>query len=316
VDASQEYLDRDLVLDELRELRWRNRFSYDSQDLPFKGEARRCYVLFLKDTSCYPQLGYPSFANFVLQNTFQLRRVLDDQGKVDYELPIFNYATTDKLSAPFLGFADDDYRTGTQSYVFNFISPGIAEAGYGLTTTMIHEVGHHLAMSHPHDGYDSQRGIDYGPADRFFFAWAGDEHNSMMSYIDLNWDFSQFDRDNSDRFLTATYVEAANRLAAEVLADPQASQVRDLLRAADGQIGEAETAFSKHYYRDALVDAQKAYDRAAEAARQVGVSTERSDSHMEEAARQGAAPQSDEEHHTGIGDFIDSLEPGGPRSQP
>ena len=25
----------------------------------------------------------------------------------------------------------------------------------------------------------------------------------MMSYIDLNWDFSQFDRDNSDRFLAA-----------------------------------------------------------------------------------------------------------------
>ena len=41
--------------------------------------------------------------------------------------------------------------------MFNFVSPAIAEA-YGLTTTMIHEDGHHLAMSHPHDGYDSETG--------------------------------------------------------------------------------------------------------------------------------------------------------------
>jgi hypothetical protein len=47
--------------------------------------------------------------------------------------------------------------------------------------------GHHIGMSHPHDGYDSATGVDYGPEDAFFFAWAGDESNSMMSYIDLNW---------------------------------------------------------------------------------------------------------------------------------
>ena len=28
---------------------------------------------------------------------------------------------------------------------------------------MIHEDGHHLAMSHPHDGYDSETGVDYEP---------------------------------------------------------------------------------------------------------------------------------------------------------
>jgi len=67
----------------------------------------------------------------------------------------------------------------------------------GLTTTIIHEAGHHLGMSHPHDGYDWELGIDYYPAGDKYFANSGDECNSMMSYIDLNWDFSQFDRDNS-----------------------------------------------------------------------------------------------------------------------
>jgi len=171
-------------------------------------------------------------------------------------------------------------------------------------------------MSHPHDGYDSARGIDYGPSDQFFFAWAGDETNSMMSYIDLNWDFSQFDRDNSDRFTAAAYIEAANRLAADVLADPQAGQVKDLLAMADRQVGNTERAFSSHYYRGALVHAQKAYQRVAEAARQVGVSTESRTAHMETAPQHGAARESEAEHETGIGDFIDSLEPGGPRSQP
>ena len=52
-------------------------------------------------------------------------------------------------------------------------------------------------MSHPHDGFDWETGVDYEPTGPFFLAWAGDEHNSIMSYIDLNWDFSQFDRDNA-----------------------------------------------------------------------------------------------------------------------
>ena len=92
--------------------------------------------------------------------------------------------------------------------------PDIIAAGYGLTTTLIHEVGHHVGLSHPHDGFDAPSRLDYEPTGDFFFAWAGDEVNSMMSYIDVNWDFSQFDRDNMDRFQAAEQVEAANRLAA------------------------------------------------------------------------------------------------------
>ena len=61
-----------------------------------------------------------------LFNALNLERTQDDAGRVDYELPNFNYATTDELSAGFLGFAADNYRTGTQSFVFNFVSPAIA----------------------------------------------------------------------------------------------------------------------------------------------------------------------------------------------
>jgi hypothetical protein len=163
--------------------------------------------------------------------------------RVDYELPSFNYATTEDISAPLLGYADDNYRTGTQSFVFNFVSPGIVELGYGLTTTMIHEVGHHLAMSHPHDGYDSETGVDYDPTGPFYFAASGDQSNTMMSYIDLNWDFSQFDRDNMNRYMTAAFAENANRIAADVLADPDAGRAADELAGADQLLGASKVAF-------------------------------------------------------------------------
>jgi hypothetical protein len=158
---------------------------------------------------CFPELDYPADAdNLFLYNALNLERTQDDAGRVDYELPNVNYATTDDVSGGLLGFADDSYRTGTQSFVFNFVSPAIAEL-YGLTTTMIHEDGHHLAMSHPHDGYDSETGVDYEPTGPYYFAWSGDESNTMMSYIDLNWDFSQFDRDNMNRYMAAAFAGKA-----------------------------------------------------------------------------------------------------------
>ena len=88
----------------------RTRFSYDNQDLPFTGEALQCYELWLEDVTCYPELDYPAFANLFLYNALNLERTQDDAGRVDYELPNFNYAATDELSAGLLGFADDNYR--------------------------------------------------------------------------------------------------------------------------------------------------------------------------------------------------------------
>ena len=73
----------------------------------------------------------------------------------DYVDELFAFNTTaDDLGDQFglLGFADDDWATGTQSHVFMFGSPEYRELGFGYTTTAVHEVGHHLGVSHPHDG--------------------------------------------------------------------------------------------------------------------------------------------------------------------
>jgi hypothetical protein len=272
VDASRRYLTPKLLLQELSELQPTTRFSYDNQDLPLTGKARQCYDLWLpaQDTPCYPNLDYPAFANLFLFNALHLERTQDDAGRVDYELPNFNYATTNAEEGGLLGYADDNYRTGTQSFVFSFVSPAIAE-NYGLTTTIIHEDGHHLAMSHPHDGYDAETGVDFEPTGPYYFAWSGDQSNTMMSYIDLNWDFSQFDRDNMNRYMAAAFAHSGNQIAADILADPDAARAADELAAADRLLGASKAAFASHRYLAASFLAKGAYGQIRKGARQAGV---------------------------------------------
>lgn len=282
VDASVVYQEPAYLQKEMGEL-FPVPFSTDRQDIPFEGQARDCYELWLQDVACYPgRPQYPPFANLFLYNALNLGDALDhppgtgEQPTRVYEAPLYNYATTEELSAPFLGFADDNWVDGTQSLVFSFVSPGIVDAGYGLTTTQIHEYGHHFGMSHPHDGFDWETGIDYGPTGPFFLAWAGDESNSMMSYIDLNWDFSQFDRDNAHRHQAAGYIVNANAIAERILASPKAWRAADYLAKADAAIGGAKAAMEAHDYPSTWVRARGAYEFVLLGAAAAGVTVEAS----------------------------------------
>jgi len=79
----------------------------------------------------------------------------------------------------------------------------------------------------------------------------------MMSYIDLNWDFSQFDRDNSARHHTAGYAKIANIVAAQLAGKPAAAAN---LAAADGKLTSAQAAFAAHDYPTALRLAREGYE--------------------------------------------------------
>ena len=117
-------------------------------------------------------------------------------------------------------------------------------------------------MSHPHDGYDPASGEDFGPGGPTFFAWLGDESNSMMSYIDLNWDFSQFDRDNSARHHAAGYAKIANIVADDLVGIPAAAKPAE----ANTALLTAQMAFSAHNYLDALQFARQGYEQIVEGA--------------------------------------------------
>ena len=68
----------------------------------------------------------------------------------------------------------------------------------------------------------------------------------MMSYIDLNWDFSQFDRDNSARHHAAGYAKIANAIA------PYPGDPGGKITSADTPPRLAQMAFAAHDYGDAL----------------------------------------------------------------
>jgi hypothetical protein len=272
VDASREFIKRDLFIQEERELPTGFSLSHDYQDLPFSGDFRRCFEgefpLEGEPFPCFPELeGYPPDANLFLAASLNQRKFLEGDG--DYEAGLINYSTEDAPTP--LGYADDNWLDGTQSGVFSFVSPGIVEAGYGLTTTMIHEYGHHSSMSHPHDGYDPASGVDFEPTGDFFFAWLGDESNSMMSYIDVNWDFSQFDRDNSARHHAGGYALVANRVAADILRDRDRRRAEDDLEAADRSLRRAQAALEAHDYNGMLAHAASAYRSVRAGAAKAGV---------------------------------------------
>jgi hypothetical protein len=260
VDASRQLFDGNLFLAEEQDLPAGYTLRGGQPfDVAFKGETKNCYLQWVQDLPCYnTRTYYPAFANLFLNWALNLGRILE--GDADYEAAIVNYAVgTRPKVAGLLGFADDNYLNGVQSGVFGFVDPEALSLGYGLTTTTIHEYGHHSSMSHPHDGYDSELG-DFGPSGETYFAWLGDFSNSMMSYIDLNWDFSQFDRDNSARHHAAGFALISNRVAAAIVGAGAPGSGPTLV-AADVDLVAAQAAFAGHNYTTALDKAESAYRR-------------------------------------------------------
>jgi len=269
-----DYFDEGLLASELNELQPLNTFTTEITSQPFKSSFAKMYLCFYNDVSCFGnRLFGIAFADPFLFFSDRLLQYLEGDG--DYEVPIFAYNTTDELFTCCLGYADDNWADGTQSFVFGFDSPSVRDvSGYGFTTTFIHEVGHHLGMSHPHDGYDYEANVDYGPGDDFYFAWSGDESNSIMSYVDLNWDFSQFDRDNMNRYLTSVYINQANAILANIYASPKANMAAGLLTSADNHAALALSAYDAMDYAGAASQARMAYRDVLAAAAKIGVSVE------------------------------------------
>ena len=269
-----DYIDSALIAAELNELQPLNTYEVELNSQEFDSRFEKVYNCFYFDVSCFGQRLFGiAFADLFLYFNDHLIQFLEGDG--DYEIPIFAFNATDELFTCCLGFADDDWATGTQSFVFAFDSPSVRNfSGYGFTTTIIHEVGHHIGMSHPHDGYDYEADIDFGPSGDFYFAWSGDESNTMMSYIDLNWDFSQFDRDNMNRYLTSIYINQANTILAKIYASPKAGQVSSLLTSADNHAALALSAYDSMDYAGATLYAKLAYEDVLSAAAQINIKVE------------------------------------------
>ncbi len=289
--------DQGLIVDELGELKPDTEFSVELTERNLAGRVEQIYNCFIVDVSCFGfRLFGIAFGDLFLYFNDHILQYLE--GDADYELGLFAFYGAEDLEAGgLLGFADDNWRDGTQSYVFAFDDPALQQLGYGFTTTTIHEVGHHIALSHPHDGWDSEEGLDYGPGGNFYFAWSGDESNSIMSYVDLNWDFSQFDRDNMARYMTATYLNTANAVLARIYKSPRAGQVSGMLTDADADAAAAMTAYDAFDWAGAQLLARDAYDTVMAAAAEINVQIEPQSSEADYKARGRAYAFVDPVHH-------------------
>jgi hypothetical protein len=244
---------------------------------PIDDQARRAFRIFTgfrERDDCWNEFGTPFAQLFCFFNA-NLDRYVPAYDEEDYVIPIFAFNTTDARMGDqlgLLGFADDDWMTGTQTFIFEFDSPLLVSFGYGFSTTTVHEVGHHISLSHPHDGYDSELGIDYGPGGEFYYAWVGDESDTVMQYLGLSNTFSQFDMDNLYRWEFAGYLNWANDLLDDILAHPDAGNVQDNVTQAETYATQAIESFKNWDYLAAAMNARLAYEQIAMAAAELGIS--------------------------------------------
>jgi hypothetical protein len=245
---------------------------------PIDANAQRAFRIatdLLPEDDCWNDYFY-TFAEFFCYFDQNRAAYFPDYGASDYVAPIVAINTTmDNLGSMsgYLGFADDNWVDGTQSYVFEFDTEDYRSSGYGFSTTTIHEAGHHFGLSHPHDGYDSEYGFDYGPGDGLYFAWSGDESNTIMHYMDLSTTFGQFDQDNMYRYEMAGYLNWSNELLANILADPNSKSVRKNIGRANEYAAKAVDAFNNWKYLSAASNARRAYEELSKAAAKLGIST-------------------------------------------
>ncbi|MFZ0158492.1 MAG: hypothetical protein WAL50_05630 [Kineosporiaceae bacterium] len=246
--------------------------SYDPIDAKAQRSLRIWAGLSAED-DCWKDYG-DRFAQLYCYFDANLGAYTSRPRPADYTGKVFAFNTTDAnmgANNGLLGYADDNWTDGTPSYVFAFDTPDDRTLGFGFSTTVTHEFGHHVGMSHPHDGYDSETGTDYEPTGDFQFAWSGDETDTVMSYMGLSNTFDVFDRDNLYRWETAGYLNEAAALTEAVLASPSAGKVGGLVATATKQRAAALAAFARWDYRTAATEGHNAYESMARAARTIGV---------------------------------------------
>lgn len=222
---------------------------------------------------CWEEYGTP-FAQLFCYLDANYDKYVPAFDPEDHVIPVFSFHTTDRRlgqQSGLLGYADDDWVTGTPLYIYVFNTATYRLFGFGLSAVTVHEVGHHIGLSHPHDGYDAEQGIEYGPGGPFFFVWQGDYSATTMSYMWVNDGFGQFDHDNMNRYLFAGYLNWANAVLADIAAHPDAGSVQGYVDAAEAAAVTAQRAFNRWDYATAAASAREAYEQIALAAAELGI---------------------------------------------
>lgn len=210
-------------------------------------------------------------------------------GAADYEITLFHFAVDDSVDLLYGGYADGNW--ATLERFPNANGARMRQAETVLVTlpqeapfrshvnVSVHEVGHHLGLHHPFHG---SRCLDRDCAGirllngtgGTFYSWHGAHVHGVMTYVNVNDDFSRFERDNVARWVNYQHLRHANLLAARLLASPHAHRVAGPLANADSHAAAALAHVAAMDYEAAAAAARAAYRLLVDAAALIGVSLE------------------------------------------
>ncbi len=198
------------------------------------------------------------------------------QGTADHHVPVLLLDVPDSVPAPLAGLSDGNpyEREYTQYHAVVYSTPAIRAAMYGSTLTVTHEVGHHLGLSHPHDGLDSSSGVSFTPTGDYYFTWLGDESATVMGYLLLRSGFGQLDQDALARWMTAAYLNEANQVLLSIEQSVRGPQTRSQVVTADQDALQALISYQDADYQRSVQLAQRAYEAVVGAAQSIHVPVE------------------------------------------
>jgi hypothetical protein len=208
-------------------------------------------------------------------------------GAPDYEVPIFQFNVPPALQQSWSAIAFDNYLyppttpvllpDNRQNFVFTSSTPFL-NTFLGHGQQLEHEVGHHLGFSHPFQGYlcitetcGSGDFYPFGGNASTWFSYAGNYVTGLMTYVGINNDYSRFELDNIQRWLTWEYLDVANFIVAQIASSPRSGTVAAALTQADAQAGAALAAYQSYDYATAEQRARTAYNGLVSAAAQINV---------------------------------------------
>lgn len=253
----------------------------DVDNRPLTGTQRRCleHGTVAKEGLCRADAD-PAVYNNDLANLFLSAEASQSQWRdksAEFEIPSFVQAT--EIGGLWTGASTDNFTDGTGVAAFSLPTSRTLGIGYGSTSTLLHEYGHLFGLSHSHDGWEGEWWqADYTAQGNpmLNYIWVGDEVNSVMSYSNLTNDFSQFDKDNFQRWQAARFLRASNMIAADVLASRHAAAGSVDLARADALFTQAQAALTTHNYVDVERLARDGYRAVRAAATSTKTSVPRS----------------------------------------
>lgn len=269
----------DLAQSRIAPLQPFTKFTNTIKDTKLDGSLADVYKCFFPDPEKPQDICSPEYADATGEPLFrygvkELREEYATTPANKYLLPIYLFNDQANTQPGLLGIAYDDGETGTQSFVYSFLTPDLNAAGYGFTDTSVHEVGHHLSLSHPHDGYDSEDNLSYGPSGDFLFANVGDESATIMSYNDLSRDFGQFNLDSQYRYLSAAYLNNANAILELGRRADREGSMTAAATSADALFAQAQNDYNALNYLEAARKAHQGYRAVLDAAKTAGVAVQ------------------------------------------